>query len=165
MVSLPKGYQIRRTEVGDYLGVMDTLKVLTEVGHVPREQFVETITYWNSVQVPWIGSKSHGNGVQPIKAYDPLVITNESGRVVATGTIVIEAKLIHSCGLVGHIEDVAVASDQQGKQLGLLLIEHLTEIGRKAGCYKIILDCSVKNVEFYKKCGYTQVGLEMEFRF
>lgn len=29
------------------------------------------------------------------------------------------------------------------------------------GCYKIILDCSVKNVPFYQKCGFTEKEREM----
>jgi hypothetical protein len=40
--------------------------------------------------------------------------------------------------------------------LGKLIIEALTFIGKRTGCYKIILDCSDKNVPFYQKCGFTQ---------
>jgi glucosamine-phosphate N-acetyltransferase len=46
--------------------------------------------------------------------------------------------------LVGHIEDIAVNSNQQGKKLGLRIIQALKFIGAKRGCYKVILDCSEK---------------------
>jgi ribosomal protein S18 acetylase RimI-like enzyme len=68
---------------------------------------------------------------------------------------------IHHLGLVGHIEDIAVAKDQQGKKLGLKLIQALDFIAEKVGCYKCILDCSEANEGFYVKCGYKRAGLEM----
>ena len=68
---------------------------------------------------------------------------------------------IHSLGLVGHIEDIAVAKDQQGKKLGLRLIQALDFVAEKVGCYKTILDCSEANEGFYVKCGFRRAGLEM----
>jgi glucosamine-phosphate N-acetyltransferase len=68
---------------------------------------------------------------------------------------------IHNLGLVGHIEDIAVAKDQQGKKLGLRLIQALDFIAEKVGAYKTILDCSEANEGFYIKCGFKRAGLEM----
>lgn len=82
---------------------------------------------------------------------------------------------------MGHIEDIAVAKDQQGKKLGLRIIQALDYISEKVGCYKVfppsvlvwgslwmlirlvqaILDCSEANEGFYVKCGYKRAGLEM----
>ena len=44
---------------------------------------------------------------------------------------------IHNLGLVGHIEDIAVAKDQQGKKLGLRIIQTLDHVAEKVGCYKV----------------------------
>lgn len=44
---------------------------------------------------------------------------------------------IHNLGLVGHIEDIAVTKDQQGKKLGLRIIEALDYVAKKVGCYKV----------------------------
>ena len=44
---------------------------------------------------------------------------------------------IHNLGLVGHIEDIAVAKDQQGKKLGLRIIQALDYVAEKVGCYKV----------------------------
>lgn len=68
---------------------------------------------------------------------------------------------IRGCASVGHIEDVAVAADQQGKKLGLRVIQALDWIAEKIGCYKAILDCAEKNQGFYEKCGYKMAGIEM----
>lgn len=63
--------------------------------------------------------------------------------------------------MVGHVEDIAVAKDQQGKRLGLHIIQALDFIAEKVGCYKSILDCNTNNEGFYVKCGYLRAGLEM----
>lgn len=46
---------------------------------------------------------------------------------------------IHNLGLVGHIEDIVVNKDQQGKKLGLRVIEALDYIAERIGCYKVCL--------------------------
>ena len=46
---------------------------------------------------------------------------------------------IHNLGLVGHIEDIAVAKDQQGKKLGLRIIQTLDHVAAQVGCYKVCL--------------------------
>ena len=68
---------------------------------------------------------------------------------------------VHNLGLVGHIEDIAVAKDQQGKKLGLRIIQALDFVAENVGCYKTILDCSEANEGFYVKCGFKRAGLEM----
>lgn len=54
-----------------------------------------------------------------------------------------------------------MAKDQQGKKLGLRIIQALDFIAEKVGCYKTILDCSEANEGFYVKCGFRRAGLEM----
>lgn len=49
------------------------------------------------------------------------------------------AHSIHNLGLVGHIEDIVVNKDQQGKKLGLRIIEALDYIAERIGCYKVCL--------------------------
>jgi len=44
---------------------------------------------------------------------------------------------IHNLGLVGHIEDIAVTKDQQGKKLGLRIIQALDYVAENVGCYKV----------------------------
>ena len=44
---------------------------------------------------------------------------------------------IHHLGVVGHIEDIAVSKDQQGKKLGQHIIETLDGIAKSVGCYKV----------------------------
>lgn len=93
--------------------------------------------------------------------YFLLCITDNAARVVGCGALIVERKFIHNLGLVGHIEDIAVSKDQQGKKLGLRIIQALDFVAEKVGCYKSILDCSEANEGFYVKCGFRRAGLEM----
>lgn len=146
---LPKGYSFRAPSAKDHAQYTETLKVLTKVGDISPEQFQDVIYNWEKYS----------------DIYHPRVIVDENDTVVATGMLVVEQKIIHTCGKVGHIEDIAVAKSQQGNRLGDYLISLLTEIAKDAGCYKVILDCSPENVGFYEKCGYLPVGIEMGHRF
>jgi hypothetical protein len=56
--------------------------------------------------------------------------------VVAAGSVIVERKFVHLNGLVGHIEDIAVDANQQGKKFGIKIIEALKYIGENTGCYK-----------------------------
>ncbi|KAI3399531.1 hypothetical protein diail_6553 [Diaporthe ilicicola] len=143
--ALPDGYKIRALRQSDFhAGFLDCLRVLTTVGDITEEQFAE--------RFEWIGRQDGG--------YYILVI-EDGGKVVGTGALIVERKFIHNLGLVGHIEDIAVAKDQQGKKLGLRLIQALDFIAEKVGAYKTILDCSEANEGFYIKCGFKRAGLEM----
>jgi len=147
--ALPEGYQLRALRRSDYdTGFLDCLRVLTTVGDISKEQFEE--------QYNWMSRQEGG--------YFILVVedTNTSPpRVVGTGALIVERKFIRTLGSVGHIEDIAVAKDQQGKKLGLRIIQALDFIAAKTGCYKTILDCSEHNEGFYVKCGFRRAGLEM----
>lgn len=56
--------------------------------------------------------------------------------MVAAGSVLVERKFVHLNGLVGHIEDIAVDGNQQGKKFGIKIIEALKYIGEHTGCYK-----------------------------
>lgn len=82
-------------------------------------------------------------------------------KVIASGTVFVEEKLIRNYGKVGHIEDIVVSSKYRGYGLGKKMIELLTEYAKMQGCYKCILDCSDENVGFYEKCDYVRKGAQM----
>ncbi|KAH9875001.1 hypothetical protein J1614_004489 [Plenodomus biglobosus] len=144
--ALPEGYGCRPLEKKDYAnGFLDVLRVLTTVGDITEEQ-------WNE-RYEWMSQRND--------EYYLLCITDADSAIVGTGALIVERKFIHQLGLVGHIEDIAVAKDQQGKKLGLRIIQALDFVAEKVGCYKTILDCSEANEGFYVKCGFKRAGLEM----
>jgi hypothetical protein len=68
---------------------------------------------------------------------------------------------IHNRGLCGHIEEVSIAKEQQGKHFGQKMLAALDSVAINLGCYKTILDCSTDKEPFYVKCQYHNSGTEM----
>ena len=64
-----------------------------------------------------------------------------------------EKKFLRGLGTVGHIEDIAVDKTQQGKKLGLRIIQTLTGISEGLGAYKTILNCSDNNIREFTHLG------------
>jgi len=74
-------------------------------------------------------------------------------RILATGCLFVERKFLRGGGKVGHVEDVVVDAAARRRGLGLRIVRRLVEIARDAGCYKIILDCTLELRAYYAKCG------------
>ncbi|EPQ51342.1 acyl-CoA N-acyltransferase [Gloeophyllum trabeum ATCC 11539] len=97
----------------------------------------------------------------PKTYYTIVIVDKASDAIVAVGTLFVERKFLRGLSSVGHIEDIAVDKRQQGKKLGLRIIQALTGISERSGCYKTILNCSDANIPFYEKCGYMKKENEM----
>ena len=82
-------------------------------------------------------------------------------KIIGTITILKEKKLIHNLGVVSHIEDFIIDEKYRGFGLGKILLNNAIELSKD--CYKIILNCSDKNVEYYKKFGFIQKEYQMVY--
>ena len=94
-----------------------------------------------------------------------IYVIEKNNKIIASGTLLIENKIIHNFGKVGHIEDIVVDFNERGSGLGKLMINHLIETAKNLNCYKIILNCNESNVKFYEKCGFIKKELEMVIYF
>lgn len=120
--ALPPNYTIRPLRRSDYHnGFLEVLRVLTRVGEYSYEQWSE--------RYDWMAKRND--------EYFLIVICDDTGRVVGTGSLLVERKFIRSLGMVGHIEDIAIESGQQGKKLGLRMIHALDYAAKTVGCYKV----------------------------
>ncbi|KAA8900009.1 glucosamine 6-phosphate N-acetyltransferase, partial [Sphaerosporella brunnea] len=143
---LPEGYTLRPLQRTDYSnGFLDVLRVLTTVGDIPQQAWEERYDYM----------------AQRNDEYFVICVCDGYGKVVGVGTLVIERKFLRNLGSVGHVEDISVAKEQQGKRLGWVIIQALDAIAEAQGCYKAFLDCSEANRGFYEKCGYSLAGVQM----
>jgi len=92
-------------------------------------------------------------------------IVKYENDIIGTGSILIEQKLIHNFGKVGHIEDVVIDKDYRCLGLASKLILKLIEIAKTNGCYKIILNTLKDTTVFYEKLGFvphsTQLRLNL----
>ena len=122
----------------DYI---ELLEQLTVVGKITREQFNEFV-------------EKNGKNI---------FVIEENNKIIATITLIIEEKLIHSCGKVLHIEDVVVDKLHRKNGTGKKLLEFATQYAKDNNCYKIILDCSEDVKKFYESVGFSCKNLQMSY--
>jgi len=91
-------------------------------------------------------------------------VIEEYQQIIGTITVWIEPKVIHGYNNVCHIEDVVVDEKHQKKGLGKKLMNKAINYAKEMKCYKVILDCSHKNVQFYKKCGFIKNESQMALK-
>ncbi|OWF37585.1 glucosamine 6-phosphate N-acetyltransferase-like isoform X1 [Mizuhopecten yessoensis] len=120
-------------------GYIQLLSQLTTVGDISREEFDARYRSMDDC----------------LDSYYITVIEDTStGQVIASGTLVKEQKFIHKCSARGRIEDIVVDDKYRGRQLGKLILDVLTILSKKVGCYKVSLECLDKLVPFYSQFGY-----------
>ena len=128
-------------------GFFETLSNLTDVGKIR-----------NDLKLAKEILKRIGND----RNYRIIIAEDKQNRqVIGTATLLIEQKFIHNGGKVGHIEDVVTRKGYEGKGIGKKVIEELIKIARENECYKVILDCNEKVMEFYEKMGFRKHAIMM----
>jgi len=135
---------LARTDL--YRSHLSVLSVLTSTPQLTEAQYNQAFDTFTSC---------------PNTYYTVVIVSKEIDQIVAVGSLFIEQKFTRNLGRVGHIEDIAVDKRVQGHRLGLRIIQALTGISEKQGCYKTILNCSDANIPFYQKCGYEKKENEM----
>ena len=90
-------------------------------------------------------------------------VAEDNGKIVGSTTLLIEQKFIHKGGCVGHIEDVVVSKEFEGKGIGIKLVTSLLEIASRKNCYKTILDCNDELIPFYERIGFKQETNQMRY--
>ena len=88
-----------------------------------------------------------------------------NGKIVGSTTLLIEQKFIHNGGRVGHIEDVVVSKEYEGRGIGIKLVTSLLEKAKAMNCYKTILDCNDELIPFYERIGFKQEANQMRYNY
>ena len=84
-------------------------------------------------------------------------------KIIGSTTLFIEQKFIHDGGLVGHIEDVVIRKDYEGRGIGMKLVISLLDVAKQRKCYKTILNCEDSLKQFYEKIGFKKTTNEMRY--
>lgn len=127
-------------------GFISVLTVLTSAPEVSETRYAETFD----------AMKSFNN------YFTLVIVSRATDKIVGSGTVFIEQKFIRNLGKVGHIEDIVVDKNMQGRKLGLRIINALTEISETRGCYKTILNCSEDNA---RKSVHTSLSIVFHYLF
>jgi|SaaInlStandDraft_7_1057024.scaffolds.fasta_scaffold11259_5 glucosamine-phosphate N-acetyltransferase len=126
---------------------IELLSNLTTTENLNNEDFLEII------------NKIHKIGAIYVCYY----YENDEIEIIASGTIIIEPKIIHSGKNVGHIEDIVVHSKHQGKGLSTKIVKYLKDYGLENNCYKIILDCDKNIKKVYEKNDFYEKDIQMVY--
>lgn len=123
------------------------LSELTSTSYIETSLFLENIQKIHQMGKIIVGVINHAS--------------SSNIEIVASGTIIIEPKIIRDGKNVGHIEDIVVTKHMRSKGVSQQILQILKTIAREKNCYKVILDCdnAVKNV--YIKNGLDIKGLQM----
>ena len=134
----------RRLEKSDYdKNYLELLKQLTTVGDISKEKYETTFDK--------IGAQ--------------VWVVEFEGKIIASVSLLLEQKVIHECGIVGHLEDVVVDKDYRKYGLGKFIIERIIKIAKERGCYKLIGDCKSELLEFYEKNGFESKCVQISIYF
>lgn len=145
--------------------IMDNLVIRKIETNDYDKKYLDLLTQLTTIDKNKITKNMFSNFVQSLNENHIIFVIEVDNKIIATTTLLIENKLIHEMGKVGHIEDVVVDKKYNGKNVGKTLIEFVCEHGKNQKCYKIILDCSDNVTKFYEKCGFSIKGNLMTMYF
>ena len=138
--------EIREIEEGDLdKGFLETLDFLRKASDIDKNKAKEIL------------KKIQQNSNHIIH------VAVDDNKIVGSTTLLIEQKFIHDGGLVGHIEDVVVRKDYEGKGIGIKLVASLLERAKEKNCYKTILDCNDDVKQFYERIGFKRESNGMRY--
>lgn len=86
---------------------------------------------------------------------------NSDLKIVGSGTVIIEPKIIRGGKSVGHIEDIVISSAHRGAGIAQEILNQLKDYSVRSNCYKVILDCDEAVQGVYEKNGFVVKGLQM----
>lgn len=88
-----------------------------------------------------------------------LLVAEADGRVVGTATVIVIANIGHGGKPWAVVENVVVAGEYRGRGVGTRLMDAVGDVGRRLGCYKLVLSSNLARSEaheFYRRLGWRQ---------
>ena len=125
-----------------------------------KTQYIQLIS--QLTHSPIITDEEFINKVNEISKIGTIIvcyIDPKNIKIIGSGTIIYEPKIIHGCKSVGHIEDIIVDKYYRNKGIAKNILNMLVELAENK-CYKIILDCK-ELLDFYSKNGFNKNGIQM----
>jgi glucosamine-phosphate N-acetyltransferase len=121
------------------------------------------VSYFNLIQQfrPTSYSKEQFDKFLSSLQQTDIIVMIHQNKIIASGTILYETKLIHNISLYAHIEDIIVDNQFRKQGIGKLLIEYLVQCCKNKNCYKILLDCQKELIPFYEKNKFQENGVQM----
>ena len=83
-----------------------------------RPQYFALLRQLTSCNDDRISKNSFDQFIDSLSPFHQIWVLEENGRIVGTGTLLVEQKIIHDMGKVGHIEDIVIDNMCRGVGLG-----------------------------------------------
>ena len=99
--------------------------------------------------------------IQSLTPHHQIYVYLDEDKIVGAITLLIESKIIHNGGKVGHIEDFVVLESHRSQGVGHHLITYAQNEAQRQNCYKVILDCASNLEPYYTKKGFSSKGTYM----
>jgi glucosamine-phosphate N-acetyltransferase len=123
------------------------LELLTEIGPVEPIDIIQFTTYvvnlHNNYKQIWVVEDKRYN------------------IIIGSITLILENNLFNKMGKYCRIEDLVVHDGIRKCGLGRTLVNHILKIAREINCFRVILNCNEKNINFYENCGFQHDKVEM----
>ena len=112
-------------------------------------------------ECPKITQQEFENQFSNLSENDLHLVVEKNNRIIAYGTLIVDFKFYRKCKNIGHIEDIVVDKNERGKGISKIVFNKLIEYGLEKNCYKFILNCDDKYINFYKNLGFENKGHNM----
>ena len=128
-------------------------------------QLIQLYNYFSKIDKQILDFKNFKTLIEKLPNNHNIYLYFENEKIVGAITLIIEQKIIHSGGKVGHIEDFVVLEGYRNKGLGTLLYNYVKNLCIQNKCYKMILDCDQSLENYYIKKGFKKKGSYMGYYF
>ena len=143
----------------EYISLLDLLE---EEQNSIKTQYIQLLSYLTSTYD--LTLESFNSNIKEIFTMGLIIVCIERNvegiKLIGSGTIIIEPKIIHGGKSVGHIEDVVVHPLYRGKGVAQTILNMLVDYSRLK-CYKVILNCNPNMEQFYNRIGFDKKCIQM----
>jgi len=143
----------------EYISLLDLIK---EEQENIKSQYIHLLSYLTSTYD--LTLEQFNSNIQEISRMGLIMVCilreSKSVKLIGSGTIIIEPKIIHGGKSVGHIEDVVVHPQYRNLGIAQTILDKLVDYSKK-DCYKVILNCNPNMEQFYNKSGFEKKCIQM----
>jgi glucosamine-phosphate N-acetyltransferase len=132
------------------------LSNLTETSNISTSVFMENIQEieksYGLITIAYVGD---------ISSTEYSDESNNNFKIIGSGTVILEPKIIRSGKYVGHIEDIVIDPNFRGLHIAQTILSMCKSYCETKNCYKVILDCDPDLQTFYEKNDFELKGIQM----
>ena len=147
----------------EYIYLLDLLDCQLESEQINiKNQYIQLLSYLTSTYD--LTLELFNENIKKIFTMGVIIVcferTDKGIKLIGSGTIIIEPKIIHGGKSVGHIEDIVTHPLYRGKGIAQTILNMLVEYSIPM-CYKIILNCNPNMEQFYNRVGFDKKCIQM----